>query len=49
MREGHALELLRAHLPAGASRADARERRERIMQQGRRPCTFLDRPLGIQR
>jgi len=49
MRAGTGLRLLQARLPPGSTLADARRARERILQLGRRPCTFLDRELGIDR
>jgi hypothetical protein len=49
MREGSGLRLLQAALPAGATLADARRARERILQLGRQPCSFLDRALDIDR
>ena len=49
LRDGLGLALLRDRMPAGATLDDARRLRERLMQSGRRPCTFLDRPLGIVR
>lgn len=49
IRRGEGLELLLDNLPAGATLADARRFRERVKQQGRRPCSFLDRTLGVRR
>lgn len=43
------LEPLLELLPPGSTIEDARRARERVMQLGRRPCSFLDGPLGIKR
>ncbi|MHB8416708.1 MAG: hypothetical protein ACYDCL_01440 [Myxococcales bacterium] len=43
------LRLLLAKLPPGATLDDARRLREKILQTDRRPCSFLDGPLGIRR
>jgi len=49
LREGLGLKLLQAQMPPGATLADARRLRAKILQIGRRPCRFLDRELGVQR
>ncbi|HZR82416.1 MAG TPA: hypothetical protein VFD92_15085 [Candidatus Binatia bacterium] len=49
MHDGLALRLLLGHLPPGATIADARRLRERILQRGRRPSRLLDEALGIDR
>jgi hypothetical protein len=49
MRAGDGLRLLLARLPSGSTLADARRLREKILQEGRRPCGVLDRELGIVR
>jgi len=45
-RSGEGLELLRASMKPGATLAEARRLRERIMQAGRTPCSFLDETAG---
>jgi hypothetical protein len=49
MRSRHGLELLRAQMPPGATLEQARRLRGRIKQEGRQPCSFLDRELGVLR
>jgi hypothetical protein len=49
MKDGLALRLLLAHLPPGATLADARLLRERILQRGRRPSRLLGEALGTER
>lgn len=49
LREQLGLRLLLAQMPAGSTLADARRLREKIKQTGRRPCSFLDEMLGIER
>lgn len=49
MRTQHGLKMLQAQMPPGATLADARRLRERMKQEGRRACSFLDRSLGIER
>ena len=48
-RDGRGLELLLAVLPAGSTPEDARRFHRRVTQQSRRPCSFLDAELGIER
>jgi hypothetical protein len=43
------LELLLRSLPPGSTIDDARALHRKLKQQGRAPCTFLDRELGILR
>lgn len=49
LRAKEGLRMLLPHLPAGASMDDARRLYERLNQVDRRPCSFLDRDLGIRR
>jgi len=49
MRAQDGLRLLLTQLPPGSTLADARRVRERIAQEGRRPCRMLERALGIDR
>jgi hypothetical protein len=43
------LELLLASLPAGSTREDALRFHRKVAQLSRRPCSFLDAELGIER
>jgi hypothetical protein len=43
------LKQLLALMPSGSTLQDARRLREKTMQKQRRPCSFLDRDLGIDR
>jgi len=47
--EGLGLELIRQELGANATRADALRFHRRLAQLTRRPCSFLDEELGIER
>jgi len=48
-REKRALRLLLAGMREGATEEEALRLHRKIRQIGRRPCSFLDRELGIQR
>jgi hypothetical protein len=48
-REAEGLKMLLRQLPSGSTLDDARRLRERIMQMGRTPCSFLDSDLGVAR
>jgi hypothetical protein len=48
-RSGQGLELLLASMPEGSTLEDARRFHRRVAQQSRRPCSFLDAELGIER
>lgn len=43
------LKFMLRYLPAGASMEDARRLYERLAQESRTPCRFLDVPLEIRR
>lgn len=47
--EALGLKLLLPYLPEGATMDDARALQERLTQLDRKPCSFLDGPLGIKR
>lgn len=47
MRDALGLRLLLPRLPAGATLADARRLRERILQQDRRPSAVLRGAAGV--
>jgi hypothetical protein len=49
LRSQDGLRQLLALMPAGSTLEDARRLREKTMQKQRRPCSFLDRDLGIER
>jgi hypothetical protein len=49
LRSKDGLRHLLALMPAGSTLEDARRLREKTMQKQRRPCSFLDRDLGIER
>jgi len=48
-RAGHGLRLLQQRLGPGTPLADALRMRRRIKQAGRRPVSFFDRELGVER
>jgi len=49
LREKRALTLLLAGMPDGSTMAEALKLHRKLRQQGRTPCSFLDRELGIVR
>lgn len=49
LRSLHGLRLLLAGMPPGSTLDDARLLHRRLKQSARRPCSFLDDELGIQR
>ena len=49
MESQQGLKLLQAKMPPGSTLADAKRLRERVKQQGRQPCSFLDKEFGIER
>ncbi len=49
LRGQEGLRMLLPHLHPGATMEDARRLYERLNQVDRRPCSFLDQDLGIQR
>jgi len=48
-KDGLALKFMFRYLPAGASLDDARRLYEKLAQESRTPCRFLDVPLEIRR
>ncbi len=49
LRSGEGLRRLLALMPPGSTLDDALRLHERTKQRFRRPCSFLDRELGIRR
>ncbi|MHB1846276.1 MAG: hypothetical protein ACYCWW_15745 [Deltaproteobacteria bacterium] len=49
LRSKEGLLRLLAQLPPGSTLEDARRLHEKVKQQSRTPCSFLDGPLGIRR
>lgn len=43
------LDLMLASMPPGSTRADALRLHRKLAQMTRRPCSFLDEELGIER
>ena len=48
-RSKRGLELLLASLPPGSTLEDAKKFHRKVTQLSRRPCSFLDAELGIER
>lgn len=49
LRSLHGLQLMLAGMPPGSTLADARLLHRKLKQAARKPCSFLDRELGIRR
>lgn len=49
LRSAHGLKLMLAGMPPGSTLEDARLLHRKVKQASRRPCSFLDRDLGIRR
>lgn len=46
---GWGVKFMLSYLPPGASLDEARRLYQRLAQESRTPCSFLDEPLGIRR
>ncbi len=49
LREKDGLKLLMMQMPQGSTMADAMKLHRKLHQLRRRPCSFLDKELGIVR